>query len=247
MVIHDLQGGAMFESLRNVFSRGAGSSAGTGVAAPAVLAQWAKGQGWAFAYQGEPAQFHLGGMVAGKPWRMESGAPTRDYVNGTELRARVDMQVVPEVALMVISRALKEELESRVYGAITDTLQTAVDDSLPQEMRWLSVHEELRWPELPISFSRLFAVVGDSADHAPHWVNAAMVSHLLMERVPAERVQAPLLLMLADGKVSLRMETTARHLPDLQYAAALLTTAAAVAAQNLPPSSDSQPDTLPPG
>lgn len=237
----------MFERLRTVFTRGAGSSTGASVATATQLSQWAKGQGWAFAFQGEPAQFHLGGVVAGKPWRMESGPPARDYVQGTELRARADMRVVPEVAVMVISRVLKDELEGRVYGAITEPLQTAVDDNLPQELRWLAIYEELRWPGLPASFSRLFAVVGDSVEHAQRWVNAAMVSHLLMERVPAERARAPLLMMLADGKVSLRMETVARHLPDLQYAAALLTTAAAEAAQNLPHCDDSQPDTLPPG
>lgn len=237
----------MFERLRNLANRMTGSASDLSVATATQLSQWAKGQGWSFAFQGDPAQFHLGGLVAGQPWRMESGAPARDYIHGTELRARADLHVVPEVALMVISRALKEELEGRVYGAITDTLQTAVDDNLPQELRWLAIYEELHWPELPASFSRLFAVVGDCADHGHHWVNAAVVSHLLMERIPAERVQAPLLLMLADGKVSLRMQTTPRHLPDLQYATALLTTAASVAVQSLPLCGNSQPDTLPPG
>ena len=237
----------MFERLRKVFSRGLDSAADPGVVSPSQLSHWARAQGWSLTFQGDPAQFHLDGTMLGRPWRMESGVPARDYVKGTELRARVKTQVAPDVALLVINRALKESLERRVYGAITDTLQTAVDDSLPLEMRWLAVFQELRWPELPASFSRQFAVVGESTDHAQRWVNAAVVSHLLMERVPAERVQAPLLLMLADGKLSLRMQTTARHLPDLQHAAALWTTAVAVAAHNLPLCGDSQPDTLPPG
>lgn len=237
----------MLEKLRNVFTRGHAQADEAGLATATQLAQWAAGQGWAFAFHGEPAQFLLGGLVAGQPWRMESGVPTRDYVQDTELRARVDMHIAPEIAVMVVSRPLKEELEARIYGAITETTQTAVDDSLPQEMRWLSIYEELRWPELPASFSRLYAVVGDRTDHAQRWVNAALVSHLLMERAQAQLAQAPLLLMLTDGKVSLRIQTTPRHLPDLQYAAALFTTAAAVAAQNLPPPPDSQPDTLPPG
>lgn len=236
----------MFERLRSIFSAGRGSAADKGVVTAAQLAQWAEGQGWALAFQGEPAQYQLSGSVAGQPWRMESGAPTRDYILGTELRARTDAHVAHDVAVMVISRPLKEELEGRVYGAITDTLQTAVDDSLPQEMRWLSIYEELRWPELPVSFSRLYAVVGDRADHAQRWVNAAVVSHLLLEREQAAQAQAPLLMMLADGKVSLRLQTVARHLPDLQYAAALFTTAAAVAALNLPRPGEQPPDTQPP-
>lgn len=237
----------MFERIRNLLGRGQRPGTESGVATPAQLAQWAAVQGWAFAFQGEPAQFQVGGAVAGQSWRIESGAPTRDYVQGTELRARADMRIAPEVALMVISRGLKEELEARTYGVITEATQTRVDDSLPQEMRWLSIYEELRWPELPGSFSRLFAVVGDRADHAQRWVNAAVVSHLLMERAQAGRALAPLLLMVSDGKVSLRMQTTPRHQSDLHYAAALFTTAAAQAAQTLPPPPDSQPDTLPPG
>lgn len=234
----------MFERLRTLFSPT--QAADPGEATAAQLEQWVGAQGWSFAFQGAPAQFFLGGHVAGHPWRMESGTSTRDYVHGTELRARADVQIAPEFVVMVISRPLKEELEGRVYGAITETMRTAVDDSLPQEMRWLSIYEELRWPELPASFSRLFAVVGDRVDQAQRWVNAALVSHLLMERAQAGRALTPLLLMLADGKVSLRMQTTPRHLPDLQYAAALFTTAAAVAAHNLPPPG-TQPDTPPPG
>jgi hypothetical protein len=237
----------MFERLRTLFASDPVPVAETGVATPAQLAQWAAAQGWALAFQGEPAQFQVGGVVVGQSWRIESGLPTRDYVQGAELRARADMRIAPEIAIMVISRQLKEELEGRVYGAITETMRTAVDDSLPQEMRWLSMYEELRWPELPASFSRLFAVVGDRVDHAQHWVNAAVVSHLLMERAQAARALAPLLLMLADGRMSLRMQTTPCHQPDLQYAAALFTAAVAVAAQNLPPPPHSQPDTLPPG
>jgi len=177
---------------------------------------------------------------------LESGLPTRDYLHDTELRARADVHAATDVCVMVISRALKEELEGRVYGAITESLQTAVDESLPQEMRWLAMYEELQWPELPPSFLQLFAVVGERSEQARRWINAAVVSHLLGDRSAAQ-VALPLVLMLSGGKVSLRMQTTACHLPDLEYATALLRVAATVAAQNLPPAADSEPATLPPG
>ena len=147
---------------------------------------------------------------------------------------------------MVINRALKEALEGRVYGAITETLQTAADESLPQEMRWLAMYEELQWPELPPSFVRLFAVVGDRSDQARRWVNAAVVSHLLGNR-SEEQAALPLVLMLSGSQLSLRMQTMARYVPDLEYATALLMVATTVAAQNLLPAADSGPATLPPG
>ena len=237
---------AMFERLRSVFARSQGAVNNQGIATPGQLALWAGAQRWSFDFQGEPARFQLGGMVAGQPWLLESGPPTRDYLTGTELRARTDPHAAPDVCVMVISRALKETLEGRVYGAITETLQTAVDESLPQEMRWLAMYDELQWPELPPSFARLFAVVGERSEQARRWVNAALVSHLLGSR-SATQAALPLVLMLSGGKLSLRMQTMACYLPDLEYATALLVVATTVAAQNLPATAESGPATLPPG
>ena len=236
----------MFERLRSVFARSQGAINNQGIATPGQLALWAGAQRWAFDFQGEPARFQLRGMAAGQPWMVESGTPARDYLTGTELRARADLQAAPDAHLMVINRALKEALEGRVYGAITETLQTAADDSLPQEMRWLAMYEELQWPELPPSFVRLFAVVGDRSDQARRWVNAAVVSHLLGNR-SEEQAALPLVLMLSGSQLSLRMQTMARYVPDLEYATALLMVATTVAAQNLLPAADSGPATLPPG
>jgi hypothetical protein len=130
------------------------------------------------AFEGEPDRFVLQGRwsstLAARKWR-----PTRDYIQGTELRVRAELALSPDAHVMVINRALKEELEGRVYGAITDSLQTTVNQSLPQEMRWLSIYEELRWPQMPASFLRAFAVVGEDLDTARHWVNAALVSQLM--------------------------------------------------------------------
>lgn len=236
----------MFERLRSVFARSQEPVHIQGIATPAQLALWAAAQRWSFDFQGEPARFQLSGTVVGQPWLLESGSPTRDYLKGTELRARTDPHATPDASVMVISRTLKEVLEGRVYGAITETLQTAVDESLPQEMRWLAMYEEVQWPELPPSFIRLFAVVGDRKEQARRWVNAAVVSHLLGSR-SAEQAALPLVLMLSGGQLSLRMQTMDCYLPDLEYATALLMAAATVAAQNLPPAAESGPATLPPG
>ena len=147
---------------------------------------------------------------------------------------------------MVINRALKEELEGRVYGAITDSLQTTVNQSLPQEMRWLSIYEELRWPQMPASFLRAFAVVGEDLDTARHWVNAALVSQLMRDQQQVPPGQVPLVLMVSDASMALRMQSTARYLPDLEYAMALFLTASVVATHHLPPTADDHgPSTLP--
>ena len=151
-----------------------------------------------------------------------------------------------EAKLYFVGGALKEELEGRVYGAITDSLQTTVDQRLPQEMRWLSIYEELRWPQLPASFVRAFAVVGEDLDTARHWVNAALVSQLMRDRPQAQPGQAPLVLMVSDASVSLRMQSSARYLPDLEYAMGAFLASCVVAAHQLPPTVDDHgPSTLP--
>lgn len=237
----------MFEQLRKAFGLNNHPKASSqGVATPGQLALWAGAQRWDFAFEGEPDRFVLQGRVVEHPWRLESGAPTRDYIQGTELRVRAELALSPDAHVMVINRALKEELEGRVYGAITDSLQTTVNQSLPQEMRWLSIYEELRWPQMPASFLRAFAVVGEDLDTARHWVNAALVSQLMRDQQQVPPGQVPLVLMVSDASMALRMQSTARYLPDLEYAMALFLTASVVATHHLPPTADDHgPSTLP--
>lgn len=237
----------MFEQLRKAFGLNNHPKASSqGVATPGQLALWAGAQRWDFAFEGEPDRFVLQGQVVEHPWRLESGAPTRDYIQGTELRVRAELALSPDAHVMVINRALKEELEGRVYGAITDSLQTTVNQSLPQEMRWLSIYEELRWPQMPASFLRAFAVVGEDLDTARHWVNAALVSQLMRDQQQVLPGQVPLVLMVSDASMALRMQSTARYLPDLEYAMALFLTASVVATHHLPPTADDHgPSTLP--
>ena len=236
----------MFKQLRKALGLSPEPAAQLGVVTPGQLAQWAGAQRWAFAFDGEPDRFVLQGQEVEHPWRLESGAPSRDYMQGTELRVRAELALNPDAHVMVISRALKEELEGRVYGAITNSLQTTVDQSLPQEMRWLSIYEEMRWPQLPASFVRAFAVVGEDLDTARHWVNAALVSQLMRDQQQAPPGQAPLVLMVSDASVSLRMQSSGRYLPDLEYAMGAFLAACVVATHQLPPTVDDHgPSTLP--
>ena len=90
-----------------------------------------------------------------------------------------DFEADPDAAVMVINRPLQEILEGTAYTAITDTLQTAVSSSLPEEMRWLSMYEEMAWPGLPVSFREHFAVVAERIELAQRWIHAPVVSQLL--------------------------------------------------------------------
>jgi hypothetical protein len=169
----------MFEQLRKAFGLNNHPKASSqGVATPGQLALWAGAQRWDLPLKVSPIASccRAGGRA---PWRLESGAPHATTSKVPNCACVPNSHSAPDAHVMVINRALKEELEGRVYGAITDSLQTTVNQSLPQEMRWLSIYEELRWPQMPASFLRAFAVVGEDLDTARHWVNAALVSQLM--------------------------------------------------------------------
>ena len=151
---------------------------------------------------------------------------------------RADLRVDPDAAVMVLNRPLQESLEGNAYNAITDTLQTTVNASLPEEMRWLAMFEEVTWPGLPASFRRHFAVVAERVETAQRWIHAPVVSQLLNiveGEGGAVRAQSPLLLMLVRGKVYLRMEHTQRSLTEIAQATQLLLAAAQGALHGLPP------------
>ena len=236
----------MFDRLRKVFSA-PGAPAG-GPVTNKEVARWAAAQQIAIVPHATEGHFDLGGDVGGQAWRLESGTPTREYVRGLELRGRADVGADPDAAVMVLNRCLLEALEGRAYSAITDTLQTSVDASLPEEVRWLAMYEEMAWPGLPASFRQHFAVVAERIEVAQRWVHAPVVSQLLNflegER-SAVRAQTPLLLMLAHGRVFLRMERAERSLDEIAHATQMLLMAAQAAMQNLPPMSVAGPDDLP--
>ncbi|WP_370540289.1 hypothetical protein [Acidovorax sp. ACV01] len=212
------------------------------------VARWAANQQLAIVTHATEGHFDLGGDIHGHPWRLECAAPTRDYVQGLELRGRADVGADPDAAVMVINRPLQEILEGTAYTAITDTLQTAVSSSLPEEMRWLSMYEEMAWPGLPASFREHFTVVAERIELAQRWIHAPVVSQLLNAvegEGGTERARSPLVLMLARGKVYLRMEHTQRSLAEIAHAKQLLLVAGQAALQNLPPMSVAGPDDVP--
>lgn len=239
----------MFDRLRKAF--GTSCSPGSDLGRPATnrdVARWAAKQQLAIVAHSTEGHFDLGGDIHGHPWRLECGAPTRDYVTGLELRGRADVGADPDAAVMVINRPLQEILEGTAYTAITDTLQTAVSSSLPEEMRWLSMYEEMAWPGLPVSFREHFAVVAERIELAQRWIHAPVVSQLLNAvegEGGSERAKSPMVLMLARGKVYLRMEHTQRSLAEIAHAKQLLLVAGQAALQNLPPMSVAGPDDVP--
>ena len=123
----------MFESLKRWLTPGA-------AALPwADVDDWAQTLGMRFKRAREGEGFVVEGASAGRPWRLEWGPPQRAYIVGHELRIRIELGLPPGLQMLLMTRALLESLESEVFERSTLDVQTQVDMSIPEEMRWLSM------------------------------------------------------------------------------------------------------------
>lgn len=191
----------------------------------APVSEWAKAQGFGFSGLPGAQSFSLHGKVAGKPWRMEVGKPSRAYIRGEELRARAELGLNENIAVMVMNRALKESLEKQAYERFTDDLQTTVDTSLPEEVRWLAMLEDCALDSLSRLFLERYAVLADQRDNAVKWVDPVFANQLLTWPAPAPGPDVPFVLMVLRGKAYLRMQQTPGDMPSLQHAAQVFTAA----------------------
>ncbi len=187
------------------------------------VSEWAALQGLTTSERGDSKGFHIFGKVGDKPWRIEQGRPSRDFIKGLELRARGEMGVREDISLMILTRTLKNELEKRAFSLYTDSLQTIADPNLPEEMRWLSMYEEVGWQELGHAFLDEYAILADDLDHAVAWLTPELVQQLMAW--PSGEPNVPCVLMVLRGKIYLRMQISDNDLPTLEHAARVFTSA----------------------
>jgi hypothetical protein len=186
------------------------------------VSEWASQQGLSYKDRGGNV-YALEGKINGKPWKLEQGQPSRDFIKGIELRARGEMGVNEDVAVLIMTRELKNELDKRAFSLYTDTLQTQVDPHLPEEMRWLSMYEEVGWEELGQVFLDRYAVLADERKNAQSWLSPELAAHLLAW--PSSEPGVPRVMMLLRGKVYLRMQINEGDIPTLEHATRVFTTA----------------------
>ena len=205
----------MFERLKKVFGQG-GKAADAPLIADAV-SQWAGSQGFAYTGHGDSPAFAVTGQIGDKPWKLERGRSSRDYIRGEELRARAELKVNDDAAVLVMNRPLKEALEKRAYEMYTDTLQTTADPSLPEEMRWLAMYPEVGWDSLSPAFWKRYSVMADQRAHAQLWLTQSLGELLMSWPEPAPSANVPFILMLLRGKAYLRMQYSPADLPTLVH------------------------------
>lgn len=145
------------------------------------------------------------GALHGSTWRMEWGAPQRSYLLDRELRMRMDLGLPVGMQLLVISRALAEELEQAAYALFTQDMQTQIDSGMPEEMRWLAMFPKVQVAAMKPLRSRFSAVA-----NAPAPLNAWLDPELVKLLDSASRTwlanDEPMVLMTLRGRLYLRVE-----------------------------------------
>ena len=207
----------MFEQLKKVFA----PEKPDGQTPPSVnaVSEWASTQGLSYSGSADGHRFAMTGMVANRPMKLELGNSTRDYIHGGELLARAELKVNDDAAVFVINRPLKEALDARAYGMFTDTLQTRVNPSLPEEMRWMALYGEVGWDSLPKLFWTRYSVMAGQREHARNWITPELATMLVSW--PTPDASLPFILMLLRGKAYLRMQYAPGDMPTLEHAAAV--------------------------
>ena len=225
----------MFNQLKKAFDASADKPEKRAVAASDTVSAWAKAQGFIYSRIDESKEFSIAGRTGNKPWRLECGHSLRAYIQGDELRARADLKVDEDVAVLIMNRSLKEGLEKQAYALYTDTLQTIVDPTLPEEMRWLAMYREVGWEGLSPAFWGRYSVLTDKRTHALAWLDQNLADLLMSWPEPAPDGQVPFVLMLLRGKGYLRMQYTPADVPTLAHATLIFTRACESALAGLEP------------
>lgn len=166
--------------------------------------EWARQKGLTFKRAREDEGFVLDGAFDDKPWRLEWGPPQRAYIEGRELRIRMELKLPSEMQMLVLSRPLMEQLERQTYEQFTESMQTQIDTSTPEEMRWLVMYPKVDLAKLR-GLRQHFGAVAWNVITGLSWLDGALGQQL--ERATGSLLQGgpPFVLMTLRGRCYLRV------------------------------------------
>lgn len=188
------------------------------------VAEWAKTNKLKFKREHEGEGFVIDGGMDSKPWRLEWGPPQRTYIEGHELRLRMELGLSPNLQMLLISQPLLETLERQTFERFTESTQTVIDGATPEEMRWLAM-----FPKVPYKASKevrmRFGLVGSTPAEASAWVEGALARQMEEAAVGFLKNEPPFVLMLLRGRAYLRLQLPDPSVSRIAQAVAVFETA----------------------
>ncbi len=206
----------MLESLKRLFVR-------PGIERDlAELSEWAEHTGRSFKRVRGEDGFVIDGAIDGLPWRLEWGLSQRDYIGGQELRMRMELGLPQDMQMLLLSRTLLETLERATFEQFTNSMQTQIGATAPEEMRWLVMFPKVELKTLRARFGAVATVPAAGAA----WIEGLLADGLTRSVDRLLRDDPPFLLMTLRGRVYLRMLLAAPEVTDIAGALALFEIAA---------------------
>lgn len=185
-----------------------------------AVSNWAKQRGYGFkrvrdgdgfAIEGVHGQASAAARPPAKPspnaitWRLEWGPPQRTYITTRELRVKADIELHSGLQMLVLTRGLFEQLEHDTFELFTETLQTQIDSSTPEEMRWLAMFPKVDLNAIRAVRSHL-AAVASVPSLAERWMAGPLGVQIGQARLALLGNDVPFLLMAQRTRLQLRAE-----------------------------------------
>ncbi len=194
-----------------------------------AIAAWAQRRGHVFRRARRGEGFVIEGVLEDRPWRIEWGPSQRSYIEGRELRARMELELPSDQQMLLLSAPLMDSLERQAYEQYTDHLQTQIGDATPEEMRWLVMLPKVDLGGLK-GFRARFGAVSSQPAVGLAWIEGPLAD-LLLQEAESGLLQAdpPLVLITLRGRTYLRLRLDRPAPETIGAAIALFETAVAQA------------------
>ena len=188
------------------------------------ISQWALRRGHGFKRARGHDGFVLDGTLEARPWRIEWGPPQRDYIEGHELRLRMELELASDMQMLLLSRPLMDALERKTFEEFTDNVQTQIGTKTPEEMRWLVMFPKVDMATLKALRGR-FGAVASAPASGLSWLEGPLANALEQAANGFLRRAPPFVLMTLRGRAYLRMQLVAPDSKDVAAALAVFETA----------------------
>lgn len=192
--------------------------------------EWARQKGLTFKRARDDEGFVLEGDLVGRPCRIEWGPPQRAYIDGRELRLRMEMKLPSEMHLLVLTRPLMEQLERQTFEQFTEGTQTQIDTSTPEEMRWLVMYPKVDLARLR-TLRPHFGAVAWNVITGHSWLDGPLGEQLERARGNLLQGEPPFVLMTLRGRCYLRVRLIEPDVNAIATAMSIFEAAAAQAAR----------------
>ncbi len=176
------------------------------------VAEWTTHQRYVFKRTRAGDGFVVDGAFEGRAWRLEWGPPQRAYIEGPELRMRMELALPSVLQMLVVSRPLMESLQRESFERFTEVTQTQIDVATSEEMRWLAMFDKADLVASKNVKAR-FAAVSNDPRLAAAWVEGALAAKLDQVATTFLLAEPPFVVMSLRGRVYLRMQLATATAP----------------------------------